>query len=78
MCFYFDQLAHVYSNGYHGQYPERGKQRFSPGTRQAQPEGHSVVLYEMKDSPITEKGDLLVERHMCFNQDLECLVCKKN
>ena len=78
MRFDTDQMSQIKSNCHHGQYPERGKQNFAETSRQSHSEGHSIVLNEMKNSPIAQERDLLIQGHVGFNQNLQDLVGHKN
>ncbi len=64
-----DELAHIENDAPHSQYAEKGEQNLTPAPWQAHAKGHTVVLNEMKNPPVTQNGNLLVKGHVGFDQN---------
>ncbi len=77
-CFEPDQMAQVEANAYNGSNPDGAKQNLTKSTREAQAEGHAIVFHKVKTGPLSQEGNLLVEGHIGFDQNLEGLVGQQN
>lgn len=74
MGFQSNELAKVKGNPDNRQDSERGEQYFTPAAWEAHAKSHPIVLHKVQDSPASKKGDLLVQGHVGFDQNFQCLI----